>query len=131
MDMAVCAIDLDQMMLTYAGANSPLLIVRQGEAIVLRPARRPVGHHEGNALFTQEEFALQKGDTIYLMSDGFQDQQGGRKGRKYLTRRQREMFIDISDRPMAQQQSALMPEFNAWRGTYEQTDDVCVMGVMV
>lgn len=131
MDMALCCIDTSTMTLTYAGANNPLLIVRDGEAHLLKPARRPIGHHDADVPFTQEEFALRTGDCIYMMSDGFQDQQGGAEGRKYFTKRLRDLIVTIADRPMADQGSFLRHEFDRWRGSYEQTDDVCVMGVRV
>jgi len=131
MDIALCAIDLKARTLTYAGANNPLWIARNGEMLVLKAARRAVGFHDGVAAFTQEETALQKGDAIYLSSDGFQDQMGGPSGKKYMTRRFRELLLSTSTLPMDGQHLAILQEFTTWKGDSEQTDDVCVMGVRV
>lgn len=129
MDIALCAIDLKSMTLTYAGANNPLWIARNDEMLILKAARRAVGYHDGLAAFEQEEVALQKGDSIYLSSDGFQDQMGGPNDKKYMTRKFRELLLSTSTLPMNQQHQAVLQEFSAWKGDSEQTDDVCVMGV--
>ena len=105
--------------------------MRKGEAQILKPSRRPVGHHEGNAPLIQEEIKLETDDRIYLMSDGFPDQQGGSEGKKYLTKRLRDLIVTISVKPMDEQRTFLAHEFDRWRGSYEQTDDVCVMAVRV
>jgi serine phosphatase RsbU (regulator of sigma subunit) len=131
MDMALCRIDRHSMTLTYAGANSAALVVRSGEAHVLRPARRPVGHHEGDVAFAQEEFALIAGDRIYLMSDGYPDQQGGTQGKKYLTKRLRDLIVTLSEKSMHEQRDFLLHEFSRWKGDFDQTDDVCIVGVRV
>lgn len=131
MDMALCKINRKTLNLSYAGANSAAFIVRKGEAHILKPARRPVGHHEGNAPFTQEEFVVEKGDSIYLMSDGFQDQQGGPYGKKYLVKSLRNLLLTIAEKPMEEQRAILLHEFEHWRGSYHQTDDVCLMAARV
>lgn len=131
MDLALCRLDRQTMTLSFAGANSSALIVRDSEAHMLSYARRPVGHHDGNAPFVQHEFQLRSGDRLYLMSDGFPDQQGGPQGKKYLSKRLRELITRFSDRPMQEQQALLMEEFHTWKGHYPQTDDVCLMGVRV
>ncbi len=129
MDIALCAIDLKAGKLSYAGANNPLWIARDGEMLILKASRRAVGYHDGPLQFGQEEMDIQKGDVIYLSSDGFQDQMGGPNGKKYMTRNFREHLLAISGQPANQQYDGLLKEFTEWRGANEQTDDVCVVGV--
>ncbi len=131
MDIALCAIDPATMTLTFAGANNPVWIARQGAMTVLKGDRRAVGFHDSSAGFSQQEVQLKPGDVVYLFSDGFQDQIGGAQGRKYLTRRFREQLQSLSTLPLAEQGQRLQQEFATWRGTGEQTDDVCVVGVRV
>lgn len=128
-DIALCAIDQKTGKLSYAGANNPLWIARNGEMLILKASRRAVGYHDGPLQFGQEEMDIQKGDVIYLSSDGFQDQMGGPKGKKYMTKNFREHLLAISGQPSNQQYNDLLKEFSDWRGEAEQTDDVCVMGV--
>jgi serine phosphatase RsbU (regulator of sigma subunit) len=129
MDIALCAIDTRTNTLTYSGANNPLWVARQGEMLVFKADRRAVGYHDGETVFTQQEVALQLGDAIYLMSDGFQDQLGGPDDRKFMTKKLRETLQSISHLPMAEQHTTLDRAFTEWRGNREQTDDVCVVGV--
>ncbi len=129
MDIALCVLDPATMTLTFAGANNPVWIARQGAMTVLKGDRRAVGFHDSSAGFSQQEVQLAPGDVVYLFSDGFQDQIGGAQGRKYLTRRFREQLQSISTLPLAEQGQRLQQEFASWRGTGEQTDDVCVVGV--
>jgi serine phosphatase RsbU (regulator of sigma subunit)/lipopolysaccharide biosynthesis regulator YciM len=131
MDIALCAIDPATMTLTFAGANNPVWIARQGAMTVLKGDRRAVGFHDSSAGFSQQEVQLAPGDVVYLFSDGFQDQIGGAQGRKYLTRRFREQLQSLSTLPLAEQGQRLQQEFATWRGTGEQTDDVCVVGVQI
>jgi tetratricopeptide (TPR) repeat protein len=129
MDIALCAIDTRTNTLTYSGANNPLWVARQGEMLVFKADRRAVGYHDGETVFTQQEVALQQGDAIYLMSDGFQDQLGGPDDRKFMTKKLRETIVSISHLPMAEQHTTLDRAFTQWRSNREQTDDVCVVGV--
>jgi serine phosphatase RsbU (regulator of sigma subunit)/Tfp pilus assembly protein PilF len=131
MDIAFCSIDLEAMTLTYAGANNPLWVARNGEMTVLKADRRPVGHHDSELGFTQQQMHISSGDVIYLCSDGFQDQMGGPDDRKFMTRRLRDMLLHISGLPMEKQQETLLQTFMAWKDTGTQTDDVCVMGVRI
>jgi tetratricopeptide (TPR) repeat protein len=132
MDMSICALDTANRKLTYAGANNPLWIARNGEIIVHRPNKRPVGFHDMQGEgFSQEEIELKKGDIIYLFSDGYADQLGGPKGMKMMTKMFRSRLAEISRLPMAEQREQLFADLDAWRGAVHHTDDVCVMGVRV
>ncbi len=129
MDISLCAIDLKANKLSFAGANNPVWIARNNEMLVLKASRRSVGYHDGPLKFEQEEVEIQKGDMIFLSSDGFQDQLGGTKGKKYMTKNFRELLLSISTTHALEQYKSLSNEFNVWKGDEEQTDDVCVMGV--
>jgi ligand-binding sensor domain-containing protein/serine phosphatase RsbU (regulator of sigma subunit) len=131
MDIALCALDPVHMTLTYAGANNPLWVARGDEMIQLKADRRPVGFHDRELPFTQQELALLPGDCIYLFSDGFQDQMGGPDGKKFMTRKFRDLLHLHSPKPMQDQKKALLDAFTSWRGHESQTDDICVMGVRV
>lgn len=96
---AVTFIEL-AMTLTFCGANNPLWIARNGEMLQFKPNKRPVGHYDVDRPFEQETISLQPDDVIYIHSDGCQDQLGGSDGKKYLTKRFRELLLSISHLPM-------------------------------
>lgn len=81
----------------YTAAQNPIWVIRNGEIIQLKPEKMPVGKHVNhNTPFTQSEFELVKGDLVYMLTDGFQDQFGGPKGKKFMVKRFRECLISIS-----------------------------------
>jgi serine phosphatase RsbU (regulator of sigma subunit) len=118
------------MILEYAGANCPLYLIRNGEVIQHTPDKMPIGGFEldGRA-FTDHRIQLQRGDVIYIFSDGYADQFGGSKGKKFLYRRFRELLLSIHDRPMDRQKSSLLEALNEWKGAQEQVDDILVIGM--
>ena len=79
--------------------------------------------------FTDHRIRLQRGDVLYIFSDGYPDQFGGPKGKKFLYRRFRELLLSISDRPMERQKGMLVEALNEWKGAHEQVDDILVIGV--
>ncbi len=130
MDMALCSYDPTRMVLEYAGANSPLYVVRNGEVLKFSPDKRPIGGIElPGQQFTDHRIKLEQGDMVYLFSDGYADQFGGAQGKKYMYRRFRELLVEISRYPTEQQSSMLEQAFNGWRGGYEQVDDILVIGM--
>jgi serine phosphatase RsbU (regulator of sigma subunit)/HAMP domain-containing protein len=130
MDMALCSYDPARMVLEYAGANCPLYIVRGGELLEYSPDKIPIGGFElDGRSFTDHRIRLQRGDTLYVFSDGYPDQFGGPKGKKFLYRRFRELLLSISDRPMERQKHMLLDALNEWKGAHEQVDDILVIGV--
>lgn len=90
-----------------------------------------IGHDDLNREFTQQEIQLEDGDTVYLASDGYQDQLGGEKYTKFMTRTFRSLLLRINADAMDVQRTALIAELETWRGTTPQTDDICVMCVRV
>ncbi len=130
MDMALCSLDPERLVIEYAGANCPLYLVRDNVVEQYTPDKRPIGGFElGDKGFTDHRIQLRKGDVIYIFSDGYADQFGGPKGKKFLNRRFRELLVAIHDKPMERQKSLLLEELNKWRGAQEQVDDILVMGM--
>jgi serine phosphatase RsbU (regulator of sigma subunit) len=92
----------------------------------------PVGKHEKeNEPFTLHTLQLQKGDIIYALTDGFQDQFGGSKGKKFKIKNLKELLLQIAHLPMHEQEQKLAEEFATWKGSNEQVDDVCLIGVRI
>lgn len=130
MDMALCNYDPGRRVLEYAGANSPLYLVRGGEVLRFQPDKRPIGSFElEGAGFTDHSIDLEKGDMVYIFSDGYADQFGGPKGKKFLYKRFRELLREISRFPAEQQRGMLDEAFRGWRGVHEQVDDILVIGM--
>jgi serine phosphatase RsbU (regulator of sigma subunit)/HAMP domain-containing protein len=130
MDMALCVWDPALNVLEYAGANCPLYVVRGGELLRFMPDKSAIGSFELNgASFTDHRIKLQKGDMVYVFSDGYADQFGGPRGKKFLYRRFRELLIAVSPHGMERQRELLNEAFNEWRGAHEQVDDILVIGM--
>jgi serine phosphatase RsbU (regulator of sigma subunit) len=92
----------------------------------------PVGKHDKDQEpFTLQTVSLQKGDVIYTLTDGFPDQFGGEKGKKYMIKNLKELFLTLAHLPMKEQHAKLEEEFMNWKGSNEQIDDVCIIGVRI
>lgn len=138
MDISVCAWDKNKNVLKFAGANNPVWIVRNiddesnPELIELKPDKMPVGLHLGDMHpFTLKEMELKPNDKIYSFTDGFADQFGGEKGKKYKYKKLQNLILSISKEPMSQQLKHLQNDFEEWKGNLEQVDDVCIVGITV
>lgn len=132
MDLALCSLD-DNRVLTYSGAYNPILLVQNGELITLKTDKIPIGLNleDDWKSYTQQQIQLNKGDTIYLFTDGFADQFGGEKGKKLKMKKFKEFILEISARSIDEQEALLKGFFNEWKHGYEQLDDVLVMGIRV
>jgi len=131
-------IDPEEMKMQFAGANNPVLLIRDGVLTQYKPDKMPVGiHYKEQASFTNHEINIQKGDTIYMFSDGYIDQFGGEKGRKFMIKRFKELIVEIYDKPMREQKEILTTTFDDWKKGDEnrefqhQIDDVLVIGFKV
>jgi serine phosphatase RsbU (regulator of sigma subunit) len=129
MDIAVCVVDFDKNILWYAGANNPLYLIRGGELTHYRADKMPVAIYYKMTPFTLQQIELRKGDAFYIFSDGFADQFGGPKEKKFMTMQLKETLVAMSDKPMLQQGVRLNEIFEEWRGDNSQVDDVTVIGV--
>lgn len=132
MDLVLGRLDLNTKELQYSAANNSLYICRKGELIKYKPDKMPVGSHgEFEKPFTRHLLQLESGDIIYASTDGFLDQFGGEKGKKYMAKRFEEFLKSISNKPLDEQKELLNNEFNSWKGKQEQVDDVCVAGIQI
>ena len=101
------------------------------ELFEIKADKQPIGAYETDKFFQNHEIQLRKGDMIYLFSDGFADQFGGPKGKKFGYKQFKQLLLDIADLPVEDQQQALTTQHEAWKGTQDQLDDICVLGVRV
>jgi len=129
MDIALCSIE--GMKLQYAGAYNPLWIIRNGEIIETKANKQPIGQFENPEPYTTHSFDLEQGDTIYIFSDGYVDQFGGERGKKFKAKAFRELLLSIQDKAMEEQKTSIDETFETWKSDLEQVDDVCVIGVRV
>lgn len=129
MDIAVCVVDFDKNILWYAGANNPLYLVRGRELTHYRADKMPVAIHYKMEPFTQHKIDLQKGDAFYIFSDGYADQFGGPKQKKFMSMQLRETLVALDGMPMLRQGERLNEIFEEWRGDSPQIDDVTLIGV--
>ncbi len=139
MDIALCILDKENMALQYAGAFNPLYLIRNGKLTEIKADKMPIGiSSKAGKSFTNNELTLQKDDALYLSSDGYVDQFGGPKGKKFMSTRFKQLLIDIQDKIMFEQKEILEQTLNEWMGItglheeqYEQIDDIIVMGIKI
>lgn len=129
MDMTVTVVDFDKNMLYYSGANNPLYHIRDGELTQYKADKMPVAIHERMEAFNMVEISLEKGDTFYTFSDGYVDQFGGLKQKKFLAKNFRKVLLDVQNLDMIDQGVKLDEIFEEYRSEVEQVDDVVVIGV--
>ena len=129
MDISVCVVDFDKNLLWYSGANNPLYLVRGGELIHYRADKMPVAIHYKMDPFTLHRIELQRGDTFYIFSDGYSDQFGGPRQKKFMSMQLKETLVSLSGKPMLQQGERLNEIFENWKGESPQVDDVILIGV--
>ncbi len=116
--------------LEYSLAYNPLLLIRKGEILETKADKQPVGFHIGaQKPFTHHEHKLEKGDTVYLFSDGYPDQFGGKKDKKFMMKNFKKLLLSIQDKTMNEQKTILETTMAEWKGDSEQVDDILVMGV--
>jgi serine phosphatase RsbU (regulator of sigma subunit) len=130
------------MTLRWAGANNPLWIIRKNvddmaqvdgvtELVEVKADKQPIGNYEDAKPFTTHQIALYPGDSLYIFSDGFHDQFGGEKGKKYKSANLKQFLLQICAKPHSEQRQLLIEEFDRWKGEIEQIDDVCIIGLAV
>ncbi len=133
MDMSFIAIDYKSMKLHFAGAKNSIFHVHKGCLTEYKGDKQPIGSYVGEELipFTNNEINIEKGDVVYLFSDGYPDQFGGPKGKKFMYKKYRELITTISNLPMSEQKIKLEKRFDDWKGDLEQLDDVCIFGIRI
>lgn len=133
MDAALCLVDPQRRVLEFAGANRPLVYIQEGEMHLVRGDRSAVGgaDTDRNHRFTKHTVPLDKETWVYLFSDGYQDQFGGEQSSKFMSKKLRELLLEIHVLPFAQQKDVLDRTLQQWMGSTAQVDDILVMGFKV
>lgn len=132
MDISLIAINTETKQLAYAGANNPVYIVRNKNLEVLSANKQAIGNiTDSSNSYNNNLFQLMENDCIYLFSDGYADQFGGPKGKKLMRKYFEQTLIESSDKTMDEQKDQLEKVFNDWKGSLEQVDDVCVVGIKI
>ena len=131
MDVAICSIDSNNTEMLFAGAFRPLFILNGSTFKKVEADKFPIGGSQLDAQrhYTCHVIRIEKGDTFYMSSDGYADQFGGEKGKKFMVKRFNELLLSIQDKSMEEQGRILEETFNSWRGEYQQVDDILVMGI--
>ena len=129
MDMALCILDPEQKQLEFAGANNPLYLIRNKELIIIKGDTMPVAIHDLMEPFSNHLVSLEEGDVVYIFSDGYADQFGGPYGKKFLSKRLKELLVSISDKIMSEQARILEETMKEWQGDLEQVDDMVLIGI--
>lgn len=132
MEIALIKYNLKTKKLTYTGANRPLWIVKGDtkELVEIKPTKASIASFTPlNFEYEQNEFSLNENDVVYLTSDGFPDQFGGPDGKKFMTKNMKQFLKEIMHLPVDEQHKLVSEKINAWKGNYEQVDDLLVIGV--
>ena len=132
-DIALATIDLDSLELQYAGAFNPMYMFRGKLFSEYKPDKISIGGfaENGNKKYQNHVVNLQSGDTIYLFSDGYADQFGGPQGKKFKLSQMKALLLNMQDREMHEQHRVMEQTIETWKGSYEQVDDMLVIGVRV
>ncbi|MCW3105062.1 MAG: yrrB 5 [Bacteroidetes bacterium] len=132
MDATLCVFDLKGMWLRFSGANNPLWLIRNNELKEFAADKMPVGMYHGEQKpFSKQTLGLRKGDVIYLFTDGYADQFGGPKGKKFKYKKLQELLLEHHTKPMAEQKAILDATIEEWRTGLEQVDDILIVGIRV
>jgi serine phosphatase RsbU (regulator of sigma subunit) len=128
MDISLCMIDYQNEVVEFAGAFNSLLHIRGDEISIIKGDKQPIGIYPKTTDFTNNRIEIQKGDLIYLFTDGYQDQFGGENNQKITSKRLRNLIIEIKNETMQKQEEILKENFLTWKGDYQQIDDVSLIG---
>ncbi|MBL4624919.1 MAG: response regulator [Flavobacteriales bacterium] len=132
MDMALICFDKEFKTAEFAGANNPLFLVRENTITAISGDRQPIGGRTDiNSAYTTHTVNLQKKDNIYIFSDGYVDQFGGPKGKKFKQNQFRSLLLDIQNKTMKEQKEIMLKKMEDWKGTEEQVDDILVLGIKI
>lgn len=132
MDIAICSIDRENRIVKYAGANRPLWVIRNGQNIVeeTKATKKAIGGlTEDGQHFDTHKITLEQGDTFYIFTDGYADQFNGQNGKKIMTKKLKEILLDIQHKPMRDQEKYLDNFLETWKAGEEQIDDILIIGI--
>lgn len=128
-DLALCLIHLEKDYIQFAGANSPLYLIRDEKLKIIRGDKMPIGIHARMESFTNKTVKILPNDMLYIFSDGFADQFGGEYDKRFTQRRFQELLMSIHQKSMDDQRSILEKSLDEWKKDSNQIDDVLVLGV--
>lgn len=132
MDISLTVWDKENNTLEFSGANNPIYILRDGKLIEIKGDKQPIGYFLGRQKpFSKKVEQLQKNDMVYLFTDGFADQFGGKQNKKYKYLHFKKLLASIAPLPIELQKEKIENEFIEWKGDFEQLDDICVLGFRV
>lgn len=132
MDIALCIFDLKNNILEYAAANRPLYYIRDNQLHEIAPTKAAIGGTTDNdQIFKSHRIELKKDDMIYVFTDGYADQFGGPEGKKFMTKRFKDLLLSIHKKTAAEQEAKLEESLNEWKKNNSQVDDILVMGIRI
>lgn len=131
MDISLCNFNKKTYELKWSGANNPLWIIRGNAFIEYKPNKQPIGKVDAPLPFTTQTIQLQKNDTIYIFTDGYADQFGGEKGKKFKLSSLQELFLSICNLPMDEQLKSMGDTLKNWQGDIDQVDDILIIGIKI
>jgi serine phosphatase RsbU (regulator of sigma subunit) len=131
MDISLCAIDTKTGNVSWSGANNNLWYLRNGALCEVKAHKQSIGRSNAPEPFPTYGIPVSKGDILYLVTDGFADQFGGEKGKKFKRRQLENLLHATGSMPLATQKRTLDHMFENWRGELEQVDDVTIVGIRV
>lgn len=133
MEVAMCDFHFDTLTMHFAGANSNIYLVRNGEIQIYKGDKQPIGESLSGTVtkYSNQVISLQKDDCVYLISDGYADQFGGEKGKKFKYKPLENLFCSIANKDVKEQRDILAKAFDDWKSHHEQVDDVLIMGIKI
>jgi serine phosphatase RsbU (regulator of sigma subunit) len=129
MDISLIRLDMITLKAEWAGANNGLYHIRDASLSEIKPTKQPIGFSDKIVPFDNHVMQLKEGEMLYLFSDGFPDQFGGPKGKKYKYSRFKGFLSSIAGQPISAQEKLIREEFESWKGDLEQLDDLCIIGI--
>jgi serine phosphatase RsbU (regulator of sigma subunit) len=131
MDISLCVVDKQRMTLQFAGAFSDLWVVRsQSQQVMkIKGVKMPVGIHQKYYEIINHDIQLSPGDTIYLLTDGYKDQFGGNRGKRFMSKNLEELVLSLQRLTMTEQRKYLSNSFIKWKNGYTQVDDMLIIGI--
>jgi len=130
MDLTLCRLNLDTLQLVYAGAKNDLFVISDNELQVLRVTKCAIGYSL-QTVYTQATRSLKKNDEIFLLTDGYSDQKGGPQKKKFMLRKLKTLLMELSSLTCKDQQQKLLAEFEQWKGSAPQKDDILFVGFRI
>ena len=129
MDITICEINRKEKLLSFSGTNNPLYLIRNGEMQQFATDKYSMGANEPSKLFEETQIAIEENDMLYMSSDGFRDQFGGRNGKKLGSAHFRDLLLSLNKNSFNTQENTLLSTLTQWQGNEEQTDDILLIGI--